>query len=1372
MADGTIVPTTIPEIFTRVRGEITDVSGEVYLLRASGEELVAQKGTQLYLNDVLLSYDNSTVLINLGDNGLLSLGQEQALTLTQDLFERIHSMDQVASLEEAISIEVLEQAIAEGRSLEDILQAPAAGNGIENVDASASSLVFYQRSGDALIPVSGFETTTLGREFLQPINEFGADTGDLDRNNPLNANQAPVALADAVSIGEDSAGVNINVLANDSDPDGDSIRVVAASVDTGEVSVNADGSLNYIPPANYSGVATITYTIEDEGGASSSTTVTVNVLPENDPPIANDDSATTAEDTPITLGLADLVLPNDIDVDGDTLSISAVANAVNGTVVLNSDGTITFTPDANFSGEASFEYTVDDGNGGSDSALVSVDVTPVDDQPLAVADTFTATEDTPFVGDVSGNDTLSGDGGNSFSVAPGAGPTNGTVTMNTDGTFSYTPNANYSGSDSFTYTLTDADGDTSTATVSIAVDPADDDLVITAIEDGAVSEEGLSTSSGAASDGNPDTQGNPSDSTDAATFTGTYSATSTVLGGAVVATLSEPLSALTSGGEPIVWTGSGTNTLVGSAAGNEVIEVTITGPLAGTGSYQVTLSGPIDHPEGEGENLLDIEFGFSLNNGASLVSDSFTITVEDDSPTAFDVVDNLNATSQNIATNLILVLDVSGSMEQTLPIAVAALESLIQVADEAGNVNIQIVPFAAGATSSGWLVDDVQAAIDYLNGLSTDGGTQYNVALEEVIAVNNDTPPPAADQTLLYFVSDGLPADGSAVADGSYDGAAGVAGWEAYVSANIDTAYGIGIPGAEIGPLQAVAFPNDNGDENALVLADAADLAATLIASFNQGSVSGSLSSLLAANGGAGFSLGGDDGYVSQITIDGVDYQYDPETASAGDESIVVTTALGGQLTFNFLDGSYQYSINVNTSQLGDQELFQAIVTDYDGDSALMNFTIDIAFTPGVDANVDQVLTNILDGASIAIPEQALLWNDAETNGTISSVSGALNGNVVNNNGDIAFTPLYPPVSESDFETTDPAEIISEDPADSETNPSNNTLASAIDFTDRTLFSTNDDNIAVNIGNAASLQFNGNISSDGDSGNGQDQDWMMFQLAEGEEIWFDIDPPSISSLDIFIYDANGNQLAQIVENGGGPFGSYTADYEGIYYAQIQGDNPTDSGDYYLDISIDPTNAVYASGYAGGSLTYTLSDNGVTDTAAVNIVDINSATISGSDSDEVLLGSDSSDTLNAAGGDDALVAGAGNDILDGGAGSDILFGGQGSDSLTGGGDADTFVWQAGDGDGATDTITDFTVGPGGDTLDFADLLQGEDSGNLSDYLSIASDGVDTTITVDADGVGGDTDLTVVLEGVDLTALGADQAAILQQMIDDGNLTIHQ
>ncbi|MFT6968065.1 MAG: Ca2+-binding RTX toxin-like protein [Cellvibrionaceae bacterium] len=156
------------------------------------------------------------------------------------------------------------------------------------------------------------------------------------------------------------------------------------------------------------------------------------------------------------------------------------------------------------------------------------------------------------------------------------------------------------------------------------------------------------------------------------------------------------------------------------------------------------------------------------------------------------------------------------------------------------------------------------------------------------------------------------------------------------------------------------------------------------------------------------------------------------------------------------------------------------------------------------------------------------------------------------------------------------------------------------------------------------------------------------------------------------------------------------------------------------------------------------------------------------------------TIEGGTGDDIFTGGAGNDSLMGGDGDDELFGGAGNDFLTGGAGLDTFVFNSAAGDGSTDTITtgDFTLGLGGDVLDFSDLLEGEEStDNLAGFLNIVFDGTDSTITVDANGADADglsdySDLTVVVQGVDLNALGLDQAQLLQSLIDSNNLTVDQ
>ncbi len=278
-------------------------------------------------------------------------------------------------------------------------------------------------------------------------------------------NPPPVAVNDVASTPEDFP-VNINVLANDRDPDGDTLTVTIASAGNGTVVILPNGTIDYTPGPNFNGTDTITYTISDGNGGTSTATVTVTVGPVNDPPVATDDATSTNEDTPVTIP----VLANDTDLDGNPLTVTA-ATSPNGTVVINPDGTITFTPAPNFNGVAVINYTISDGMGGTDTAIVTVDVNPVNDPPVAVNDTATTPEDTPVTVAVLANDTdVDGD---PLTVTAATSP-NGAVTINPDGTVTFTPNANFNGPTTITYTISDGNGGTSTATVTLTVAPVND----------------------------------------------------------------------------------------------------------------------------------------------------------------------------------------------------------------------------------------------------------------------------------------------------------------------------------------------------------------------------------------------------------------------------------------------------------------------------------------------------------------------------------------------------------------------------------------------------------------------------------------------------------------------------------------------------------------------------------------------------------------------------------------------------------------------------------------------------------------------------------------------------------------------------------
>ena len=181
-------------------------------------------------------------------------------------------------------------------------------------------------------------------------------------------NGAPIVGDDTASTDEDTP-VTIDVLSNDVDPEGTDLTVVSATSPNGDVVINADGTITFTPSDNFNGDTTISYTVEDEDGEQSTGTVSVSVAPVNDDPVATDDTATTDYLTPVTVA----VLGNDTDVDGDDLTVTS-ATSPDGDVVINADGTITFTPAPGFDGDATIEYTVSDGQGGEDTATVTVTV--------------------------------------------------------------------------------------------------------------------------------------------------------------------------------------------------------------------------------------------------------------------------------------------------------------------------------------------------------------------------------------------------------------------------------------------------------------------------------------------------------------------------------------------------------------------------------------------------------------------------------------------------------------------------------------------------------------------------------------------------------------------------------------------------------------------------------------------------------------------------------------------------------------------------------------------------------------------------------------------------------------------------------------
>ncbi|WP_253650915.1 Ig-like domain-containing protein, partial [Vibrio sp. Y29_XK_CS5] len=281
--------------------------------------------------------------------------------------------------------------------------------------------------------------------------------------NPVN--DAPVAVNDAVSTDEDTA-VTIDVLANDSDPENDTLTITAASVpaEQGTVTI-VDGKLVFTPVENFNGDATISYTISD-GQLTDDATVAITVDPVNDAPVAVNDAVSTDEDTAVTID----VLANDSDPENDTLTITAASvPAEQGTVTIV-DGKLVFTPAENFNGDATISYTISDGQL-TDDATVAVTVNPVNDAPVAVNDAVSTDEDTAVTIDVLAND--SDPENDQLTITNASVPAEqGTVAI-VDGKLVFTPAENFNGDATISYTI--SDGQLSDdATVAVTVNPVND----------------------------------------------------------------------------------------------------------------------------------------------------------------------------------------------------------------------------------------------------------------------------------------------------------------------------------------------------------------------------------------------------------------------------------------------------------------------------------------------------------------------------------------------------------------------------------------------------------------------------------------------------------------------------------------------------------------------------------------------------------------------------------------------------------------------------------------------------------------------------------------------------------------------------------
>jgi len=275
-------------------------------------------------------------------------------------------------------------------------------------------------------------------------------------------NDAPIAINDVTSTLEDTP-VSINVLNNDTDPEGHTLKISQVSASSGEVIINANNTITFSPAENMYGTSILSYAITDEDGGTSSAKVTVSILSVNDAPVLVNDTATTDEDIPTIIN----ILGNDIDVDSDNLTITdAHAISSGGIVSINRDQTLTFVPNDDFNGDVALSYTVSDNHGGMSTASVSIAVHPTNDLPVLVnhhASTDQATDLTV--------DALLGAydiDGNTLKIIESSA-LNGAVTLIGNGFITYHPEADFSGEDTIKYTVSDGQQGISSAFITVNV---------------------------------------------------------------------------------------------------------------------------------------------------------------------------------------------------------------------------------------------------------------------------------------------------------------------------------------------------------------------------------------------------------------------------------------------------------------------------------------------------------------------------------------------------------------------------------------------------------------------------------------------------------------------------------------------------------------------------------------------------------------------------------------------------------------------------------------------------------------------------------------------------------------------------------------
>ncbi|MCW4286669.1 MAG: Ig-like domain-containing protein, partial [Candidatus Thiodiazotropha endolucinida] len=363
---------------------------------------------------------------------------------------------------------------------------------------------YFQLSTNPGVSITSFTSANLTGGLVQfvddgnevaPAFSVTVNDGDIDSNTlaatinfTLVSDSTPVANIDSITVAEGGTVTTLvggasTVLNNDTGLVDAPVTVsLVSDVTNGSLTLNGDGTFSYTHDGSENFTDSFTYRITDNDGQTADATVTINVTPVSDAtPVANADSITVAEGATATIlvGGSSTVLNNDTGLGDTPVTVSLVTDVTNGTLTLNGDGTFSYTHDGSENFTDSFTYRVTDNDGETADATVTINITPVSDAtPVANADSITVAEGATATTLVGGSSTVlnndTGLGDTPVTVSLVTDVTNGSLTLNGDGTFSYTHDGSENFTDSFTYRVTDNDGQTADATVTINVTPVSD----------------------------------------------------------------------------------------------------------------------------------------------------------------------------------------------------------------------------------------------------------------------------------------------------------------------------------------------------------------------------------------------------------------------------------------------------------------------------------------------------------------------------------------------------------------------------------------------------------------------------------------------------------------------------------------------------------------------------------------------------------------------------------------------------------------------------------------------------------------------------------------------------------------------------------